>query len=117
LRSEENKPLADLTPGNVFELPERLPPEEEFISLFETSRVRIERILSSGQITPPGEWYDQSQDEWVLVVQGEGRLTLGDGRQVTLKAGDFWLLPAHTRHRVDFTSANPPCVWLAVHCF
>jgi cupin 2 domain-containing protein len=107
----------DIPPENLFTLPPELPAEEVFTTLFATQQVRIERIISHGQTTPPGEWYDQPQDEWVMVLQGEGHLSYDNGHRVVLKAGDSVLLTAHTRHRVDFTSHDPVCIWLAIHCF
>lgn len=100
---------------NVFELPDRLPADEQIETLVAAGAVKIERIVSSGQRTPPGEWYDQSQDEWVIVLQGRARLSYGDGSAVDLHPGDYLHLPAHCHHRVEFTSADPPCIWLAVH--
>jgi cupin 2 domain-containing protein len=78
--------------------------------------VRIERIVSTGQVTPEGEWYDQDSDEWVLVVSGAARLRIeGEAADRELAAGDWVLLPAHCRHRVTWTQAEPPTLWLAVH--
>jgi cupin 2 domain-containing protein len=77
---------------------------------------RIERTVSTGQVTPEGEWYDQDDDEWVLVVAGAARLRIeGEERDRELAEGDWVLLPAHCRHRVTWTKAEPPTVWLAVH--
>ena len=75
--------------------------------------LKLERILSFGAVTPDGEWYDQAWDEWVIVLLGEGALKLEDGTEITLLGGDYLLIPAHTRHRVTYTS--PDCVWLALH--
>jgi cupin 2 domain-containing protein len=77
--------------------------------------VRIERILSSGHTTPDGEFYDQPNNEWVVLLQGEAELAYDDGSTRRLSAGDHLLIPAHERHRVTHTSTEPPCVWLAVH--
>jgi cupin 2 domain-containing protein len=107
--------LSDRPSGNLFHLPDALPPGELFTTLFETPTVRIERILSGGETTPPGAWYDQEQDEWVVVLQGAATLTYADHSSIAMKPGDYVLLPAHTRHRVDFTSQEPPCIWLAIH--
>jgi cupin 2 domain-containing protein len=101
--------------GNLFDLPHPLPATEEFTLVWETPHLRIERILSSGQTTPTGEWYDQPQAEWVVVLQGEATLAYDDGTRLALKSGDYVLIPPHVRHRVDYTSQNPPCIWLAVH--
>ena len=83
--------------------------------LFERPGARIERIVSTGQTTPPGEWYDQTGDEWVALLTGRATLRWEDGTLTELAPGDWLLIPAHVRHRVEATSVNPPCVWLAVH--
>ena len=74
--------------------------------------VRVERIVSFGHATPEGQWYDQDEDEWCLVLEGEGRIAFEDGREITLGRGASCLLPRHLRHRVAATSS--PCVWLCV---
>ena len=100
---------------NLFRLPETMPREELFEPLIPDRGVLIERIISTGQATPPGEWYDQERDEWVALLQGRAALAYADGRIVELEAGDAVFIPAHERHRVESTSADPPCIWLAVH--
>ena len=87
--------------------------EEIFTTLFEKAGVKIERIDSHGQASPEGFWYDQPQDEWVLLVKGDAVLEIADQPSLTLKAGDHVLIPAHVRHRVASTSAD--ALWLAVH--
>lgn len=98
---------------------ERLPselPEERFETVLETPSFRLERILSKGQATPPGEWYDQAWHEWVLLLQGEARLRVqGRDEAIPLKPGDAILLPAHCRHRVEWTPPDRVTVWLALH--
>ena len=77
---------------------------------------RIERILSMGQVSPPGYWYDQPLDEWVIVLSGRGRLRFEQGdRMVEMGAGDYLHIPAHTRHRVEWTDPEQQTLWLAVH--
>ena len=83
--------------------------------LLDRPGARIERIVSAGQTTPPGQWYDQPGDEWVALLAGRATLRFEDGALVELAPGDWLLIPAHVRHRVEATSADPPCVWLAVH--
>ncbi|EXJ16996.1 cupin domain-containing protein [Imhoffiella purpurea] len=85
---------------------------EVFEDLLRLGRLRIERILSSEY--RDGELYDQSQDEWVCLLQGTARLWI-DGETVRLEAGDYRFIPAHTPHRVLETSREPHCLWLAVH--
>lgn len=100
---------------NLFDLPEHLPPDEFFEVLTASSQCRIERIISIGHTTPPGEWYDQDQDEWVILLQGEAELAYDDGQRIYLQAGDYLLIPAHQRHRVESTTTDPCCIWLAIH--
>ena len=95
------------------ELPGELQTELTDI-LVENRNIRIERIVSSGQVTAPGHWYDQTEHEWVLVIQGRGILEFEDGRRSVLNPGDHLLIPAHCRHRVTETSQKPPTIWLAV---
>ena len=100
---------------NIFDLPSSLPNEELFESLVSTDNILIERIISTGQSTPIGQWYDQDKDEWVILLQGEAALSYADGSQIKLTAGDYLFIPAHQKHRVEYTSSEPPCIWLAVH--
>ncbi|MCI6926666.1 cupin domain-containing protein [Butyricicoccus porcorum] len=93
---------------NLFDVPDILP-EEEQTELLLNGTTRIERIVSSGQTS---DWYDQTEDEWVCVLEGEGELEYADGSRQRLRAGDTACLPAHLRHRVSYTSA--PCIWLCV---
>ena len=86
---------------------------EFFETLFTSSgETRVERIISHGQTTPEGEWYDQEQDEWVMVVEGTACIAYPDGSEATLARGEYLFLPRHVRHRVAYTSS--PCVWLAI---
>ncbi len=90
------------------------PADEELLEvLAHGHNSRVERIVSTGQTTPEGQWYDQEQDEWVALLSGNAELTWKDGEKTKLKAGDWLLIPAHARHRVTYTSTEPPCVWLA----
>lgn len=86
---------------------------ETFTTLFEKVGVKIERIDSHGQASPEGFWYDQPQDEWLLLFKGSAVLEIADQPPLTLEAGDHLLIPAHLRHRVASTSAD--ALWLAVH--
>lgn len=99
---------------NLLELPRILPPEELCETLWQGANARVERICSAGQVSPPGFWYDQNEAEWLTVLQGTGEVTFSDGRIARLSAGDTLLIPAHSRHRVSYTSTEPPCIWL---CF
>jgi cupin 2 domain-containing protein len=89
---------------------------EEFVELVSGPNIRIERIVSIGQASPSGHWYDQEGAEWVILLQGSaGVLFEGEDKPRVLAPGDYVLIPARTRHRVEWTSAGQPTVWLAVH--
>jgi len=100
---------------NLLQLPTPLPGSELIEALIPDRGILIERIISSGQTTPPGAWYDQERDEWVVLLQGQARLAWENGSELALEAGDWVFSPAHERHRVEYTSVQPPCIWLAVH--
>lgn len=79
--------------------------------------IRIERIVSSGQSSPEGFFYDQVEAEWVLLLQGQAELDVeieGEWQRISLQAGSYFDLSAHQKHRVQSTSEEPVCVWLAV---
>lgn len=105
-----------LEPANIFgALPETLD-EEFFGTLLQTAGFRLERIVSKGHSTPAGQWYDQDHDEWILVLSGSARLGIdGEDALVELTVGDWLLLPAHKRHRVEWTAPDVETVWLALH--
>ncbi len=96
-----------------------IPPEcaEEFLQvLLDPGHFRLERIVSAGQATPPGEWYDQETHEWVALLTGSAGLRFADETEPrTLSPGDCLLIPAHRRHRVEWTDPLQPTVWLALH--
>jgi len=90
-------------------------PAELFETLVRSDTLHIERIVSRGHTTPPGEWYDQPNKEWVLVVQGAARLAFADGREISMGPGDWLEIAAHEKHRVAWTDPACDTVWLAVH--
>lgn len=102
--------LADLPARADANAPER------FDALVTRPGVRIERIVSTGQASPPGFWYDQPQHEWVAVLTGAAGLAFEDApdQVVTLRSGDCLEIAAHRRHRVAWTAAGEVTVWLAV---
>lgn len=89
--------------------------KEFFETLKESGDVKIERIISTGQTTPPDQWYDQEKAEWVVLLTGEAELTFEDGNIKKLTAGDYLFIPPHQKHRVTYTSIEPACIWLAMH--
>ena len=96
-------------------IPEKLA-DEHFQEILSRPGIRIERIVSRGHNSPEGFWYDQDDDEWVLLVQGKAGLEFEEDASIAeLNAGDHLLIPAHRRHRVAWTSESVDTVWLAVH--
>jgi cupin 2 domain-containing protein len=101
--------------GNLFEDIRASAPDEVVSTLLSARSFRIERIVSTGQASHPGFWYDQEESEWVLLVSGSAALMFeGDAGPRVMKPGDYLLIPAHRRHRVEWTSAAVPTVWIAV---
>lgn len=101
---------------NLFDDLPQAAPNEQVIALLSAAKLRIERIVSTGQASPPGFWYDQPQAEWVVVITGSARLQIaGESQSRTLRAGDFIEIGAHVRHRVEWTDPASPTIWLAVH--
>ncbi len=96
-----------------------LPPptgEEIFETLLTGGPFRLERIVTRGQTSPPGFWFDQELDEWVMVLAGAAKLRFEDQEQlVELRPGDWVHIAAHRRHRVEWVDPNQTTVWLAIH--
>ena len=101
-------------PTNIFDdLPHNMP--TEFVqTITRAANVRIERIVSQGHASPEEFWYDQDHPEWVVVLKGSARLRFADAL-IEMKPGDFVNIPAHTKHRVEWTTPDEPTIWLAVH--
>jgi cupin 2 domain-containing protein len=89
--------------------------EELFVELFRNNNCVIEKIISAGQSTKKGEWLCEEGDEWVILLQGFSEIKFYDGRKFDLKPGDYLLVPSNTKHRVEGTSTDPNCIWLAIH--
>ena len=89
-------------------------PDALITTLLEAANIRIERIVSHGQASPEGFWYDQDQHEWVIVLKGAARLRFEDGI-VEMKPGNFINIPAHQKHRVEWTSPGEPTIWMTVY--
>lgn len=100
--------------GNLFaDIPAALG-DELAESLVRARSSRIERIVSHGQASPEGFWYDQEEGEFVLLVQGAARLRFEE-EVVEMRAGDWLNIPAHRKHRVEWTSPDVLTIWLAVY--
>jgi cupin 2 domain-containing protein len=106
------------TSGNLFSgMPTGRQSDEVYTELLAQPGLRIERIVSCGQASPPEFWYDQAEGEWVVLLEGEARLLIeGEPEVRTLSPGDWIHLPPHCRHRVEWTPPDRKTIWLAVHC-
>lgn len=101
--------------GNILEGLPNAAGGEVFEALARSAGVLIERIVSRGQRSAPGQWYEQAQNEWVIVLRGAACLRWEDGSELALTEGDFVFIPALKRHRVEWTDPDHDTVWLAVH--
>lgn len=104
-----------MTLDNIFQnIPVGIP--EEIIEVIITSEnIRIERIISKGQVSPENFWYDQEENEWVFLVRGKAVIKFFDeNKSVELKTGDYLNIPSHTKHRVEWTDPDVETIWLAV---
>jgi len=100
---------------NIFsDMPKSIP-TELLQTLLKTDNIRIERIVSYGHASPEHFWYDQPKHEWVLLISGAARIQFEGDEPVELIPGSFVNIPAHQRHRVDWTEPNEPTIWLAVY--
>jgi len=89
--------------------------DETFETLLDSKNVKIERIISDAHVSPKNFWYDQDEDEWVIVLQGEAVIGFDNQESVHLGVGDYLHIKAHQKHRVEWTSEDEKTVWLAVH--
>jgi cupin 2 domain-containing protein len=88
---------------------------EQVTGIAAHGNVRIERIVSHGEASPPNQWYDQAEAEWVLVFAGAAGLVFeGEAEEIVLRAGDHVYIAPHRRHRVAWTDAEELTIWLAV---
>jgi cupin 2 domain-containing protein len=102
--------------NNIFSGIPHFMPDEVSETLLKTEAIELERIVSSGQGTPEGEWYDQDTDEWVILLSGSAGLFFEDEEEVfIMNAGDYVHIEPHRRHRVEWTDPGQKTVWLALH--
>ena len=103
---------------NIFQI-ENVPSasENEIIEKLHdvSANLLIERIVSTGQVSPEDYWYDQPTNEWVVLLQGNATIEFENAEMTYLEKGNYLFIPAHQKHRVVFTSSTPPCIWLTVH--
>jgi len=88
---------------------------EAFSNLLKTDAIKIERIISKGHKSPESGWYNQQQNEWLMLIKGRAVLTFEDQSERKLEAGDYLNIPAHQKHKVSWTDPDIETVWLTVH--
>lgn len=100
---------------NIFQnIPKDLP--EELIEIIsENKNVKIERIISRGHSSPKDFWYNQDTNEFVILLSGSAVITYKNKKSISMKKGDYLLIPAHQMHRVEETSKYENSIWLAIH--
>jgi cupin 2 domain-containing protein len=104
--------------NNIYKTYEIDKENEIFDILFSGKNVKIEKISSFGQVTPHDDCYDQSWDEWVLVLKGNAVLRFFEPMEdIIMHEGDFVFIPSHKRHRVEYTDPEKITLWLAIHIF
>ncbi len=99
--------------NHLFAVSHLSPGQEDFGVLLQTSSFRLEQITSYSAASPPNFWYDQPEHEWVVLVRGSATLQFEPDEMLPLQAGDYLIIPAHQKHRVEQTSED--AVWLAIH--
>ena len=108
--------FADVADASAANIAEANIGEEAFSEILARPGLKIERIISQGQTSPPGFWYDQAWNEWVIVLMGSATLQFEQEPAArSLGVGDYVFIPARKRHRVEWTEPQQPTVWLAVH--
>ncbi|MFH1127882.1 MAG: cupin domain-containing protein [Candidatus Omnitrophota bacterium] len=108
--------MGKLKRGNIYSKISNIKDKEMLETLAVNKKLKIERIISRGQVTEKGKWLKEAHDEWVIILKGAGKLRFrNDSRLIKLKIGDYVLIPAHTSHRVEWTLPQEKTIWLAVH--
>ena len=98
---------------NLFSINKKPMEDEFFENIIENDNFQLERIISYGQTTPKGKWYDQDKNEWVSLLQGKATIVFYKGKKIDLLAGDYITIAAHHKHRVEYTSND--AIWLTIH--
>ncbi|MCL2045023.1 MAG: cupin domain-containing protein [Oscillospiraceae bacterium] len=96
---------------NIYDLPSLPLPDELVTILAQSDNVRIERIVSTGQVS---DWYDQNETEFIVLLEGNAEIEFENNRRVSFTKGDTLLILPHEKHKVTYTSTEPPCIWLCV---
>ncbi|MFH1196764.1 MAG: cupin domain-containing protein [bacterium] len=104
-----------MSPNNIFyNLPDAKK-NEIFEEIVSNEKILVERITSLGQKSPADFWFDQGKDELVFLLSGEAEISFENGTKTRLVPGDYLLIPAHKKHRVEWTDEHRETIWLAIH--
>jgi cupin 2 domain-containing protein len=96
------------------DIPAQLP-DELVQTIVRAPAVQIVRVVSRGQCSPPGFWYYQEENEYVLLLTGAARLVFEDQTEpLEMIPGSCVNIPAHKRHRVEWTDPTQNTVWLGI---
>ncbi len=99
---------------NIFSKKINSQSDEVADTLYFSQNTKVERIISMGHKSPDGFWYNQSEDEFVILVQGSAKLEFENNEEICLEKGDSLLIPAYKKHRIIYTSINPQCIWICI---
>ncbi len=99
---------------NFFENISENLPYELIETIVQSKNVKIERIVSDGHSSPPNFWYDQDQNEFVLLLQGRALIEFENEESIELIVGDYQIIHAHKKHRVSYTDASSKTIWLTI---
>jgi len=104
-----------ITKGNLYSI-DKIPNsgEEFFINLYKGKSILIEKIISGDKKSPAQDWLCQNKDEWVILLRGKSVIRF-ENQTINLKEGDYLYIPKKTKHKIDFLSQRPKCIWLAIH--
>ena len=100
---------------NIFDNVPEFIPDEIFETILLSDKIKIERIVSKGQSSPQDFWYDQNQNEWVVLLKGKANLLFYQNEIIELREGDYINIPAHKKHRVEWTDPDVETIWLAIY--
>ena len=99
---------------NIFEnIPSSIP-EEIIETLVDSDGIKVERIISKGHVSPKDFWYDQDKNEFVILLKGSAKLLFENDKQIILRAGHYIIIPAHKKHRVEWTDPETETIWFAI---
>lgn len=107
--------MKNLRIGNIFDPPADTGEHEIFTTIFKSDKIEITKIDGLRAFNKPGKWYDQEDDEWVILLQGKATLEFQNDESIQLNSGDYIFIEAHKPHRIKQSSNKPNCLWLAIH--